>query len=1134
MESRTFRWSRLLAETTDSSATIGGAADANGRAPLVGSVACATGDGFEHADVLLVGGARAGEEGSPWLGVEAFSSVAPFAPVPTDSDGSVANRLGHGAVIVAPARTEADDDAASEAPAAPAVSAAPALVVFGGELVAPGTSEDRARLGDLHVGSVASVPQQPARSLGVLWRERAPAMCALLPRPRQQRQEMAAGDGDGSEEDNGSSGEEEELGAGSRSNSFASRPATPAGLEPWPAPRSWHSCTAVVAALPDAVILGACPPPLPSAADTAGGDEQEWEGDGSRRPSAAAARRKLSSRPGSAASALSDAAPAEPPFVPSRAARQALQRLPGGGEGTLVGMMLMCGGQGEGGSALGDVWAFVPACNAYVPPPPPSVASTDDEEEEDSAGESSQEDEGEADDSEAGSEGGGEGGGEGGSEAGAPTPQPRGAIGTGDCWVALCPAGRSPLPRQGHSCVLLPALREGSCGSLALLGGVGAGADGGGAESLSLLSLDTWSWSDVATTGGPRSLTWHGAAALRTRDDGWHLLVFGGVGAPSGEGEGGCRALDPDSGRWSRASELLTAPAAVDAEGRAGAVPNRVRGADEPLAPPHCVGHSVAASCSGGVAIVYGGRAGYSHALHLCNPGEGGADEGDALMGQGRHQMAGGAVYVGGWFRGAPHGRGVLEDEGGAVTEGTWVRGVLQGHGRRVFHRQDGAAAGEAAEAVYDGEWAGGAQDGQGVCEYADGATYAGEWRAGLREGEGEWRRSAAAAGGAAQEPAAQGMPPVVFSPAAAAARLLNYTGAWQAGEPHGEGRAVYALGPAWRIAFSGTWRAGKAQGEGRWRLEDGGGRAVAASYEGAFDAGLRHGQGEARTSARVVFKTQSALAAEEVYDGEWARGLRCGRGRMTAANGDVYEGSWRNGRLNGTCKVYDAKTREVFEGKLVGGRRCGQGRSRWPSGQSYDGVWQDGAFNGRGTCRYAAPLPDASNPAAAVLRVPRACCAAPDDLGTAPMVVVERRAGDVYEGEWQRGQPHGIGEYRRASGEVVVCALWRRGAAIKAPADESDGAAANEDGGGGGGDAEEGKWQDEDEGRTSPLGVAIPDAEEGAAPSVYGMLTDVSVASVEVVVGLNSSCVRGDGGEEKMMEMPSTDTTGWSIDMRA
>ena len=30
-----------------------------------------------------------------------------------------------------------------------------------------------------------------------------------------------------------------------------------------------------------------------------------------------------------------------------------------------------------------------------------------------------------------------------------------------------------------------------------------------------------------------------------------------------------------------------------------------------------------------------------------------------------------------------------------------------------------------------------------------------------------------------------------------AAARLLNYTGAWQAGEPHGEGRAVYALGPA-------------------------------------------------------------------------------------------------------------------------------------------------------------------------------------------------------------------------------------------------------------------------------------------------------------------------------------------------
>lgn len=101
-----------------------------------------------------------------------------------------------------------------------------------------------------------------------------------------------------------------------------------------------------------------------------------------------------------------------------------------------------------------------------------------------------------------------------------------------------------------------------------------------------------------------------------------------------------------------------------------------------------------------------------------------------------------------------------------------------------------------------------------------------------------------------------------------------RYEGAWQAGQRHGEGVAIYADG---------------------------------AIYEGAFANGQRHGQGKL------------TMPAGFTYIGDWSRGEITGEGSATYANGDVYKGAFVKGTRQGQGTMTYA-TGEVASGNWING----------------------------------------------------------------------------------------------------------------------------------------------------------------------------------------------------------------------
>ena len=115
------------------------------------------------------------------------------------------------------------------------------------------------------------------------------------------------------------------------------------------------------------------------------------------------------------------------------------------------------------------------------------------------------------------------------------------------------------------------------------------------------------------------------------------------------------------------------------------------------------------------------------------------------------------------------------------------------------------------------------------------------------------------------------------------------------------------------------------------------------------------------------------------VYDGDWAGGLRSGKGTFIDINGDRYDGDWSNGQRNGQGAYSfgigvgnrnaidssryggdlqnDGKNAKVlytpgdrYEGNWVNDEMSGQGVYTWANGARYEGEWANGRRTGYGT----------------------------------------------------------------------------------------------------------------------------------------------------------------------------------------
>lgn len=84
-------------------------------------------------------------------------------------------------------------------------------------------------------------------------------------------------------------------------------------------------------------------------------------------------------------------------------------------------------------------------------------------------------------------------------------------------------------------------------------------------------------------------------------------------------------------------------------------------------------------------------------------------------------------------------------------------------------------------------------------------------------------------------------------------------------------------------------------------------------------------------------------FANGDVFDGYWKDNKPDGLGTFNYATGVVYSGNFKNGRFHNYGVVSCTRTGMKYEGEWVNGFREGKGRLVYPDGSFYDGDWLGG-----------------------------------------------------------------------------------------------------------------------------------------------------------------------------------------------
>jgi uncharacterized caspase-like protein len=197
-----------------------------------------------------------------------------------------------------------------------------------------------------------------------------------------------------------------------------------------------------------------------------------------------------------------------------------------------------------------------------------------------------------------------------------------------------------------------------------------------------------------------------------------------------------------------------------------------------------------------------------------------------------------------------------------------------------------------------------------------------------------------------------------------------KYEGEIKDGVPSGEGVITLAIGDI----YAGGWLNGKRNGRGQLTMANG------VFWEGDFKDDERVLTGQMTTKGNgVVISGMFTMNAEtgtvtgtgklswangDVYEGSLVDGIKSGEGTFSWANGQRYSGHWENDVPNGTGTItftngdrYDGAVRagvqhgqgtyllksgDIYVGAWVGGNKHGQGRLTWPNGDYWEGEFRD------------------------------------------------------------------------------------------------------------------------------------------------------------------------------------------------
>lgn len=140
-----------------------------------------------------------------------------------------------------------------------------------------------------------------------------------------------------------------------------------------------------------------------------------------------------------------------------------------------------------------------------------------------------------------------------------------------------------------------------------------------------------------------------------------------------------------------------------------------------------------------------------------------------------------------------------------------------------------------------------------------------------------------------------------------------------------------------------------------------------------------------------------------EQYEGRLVDGLRVGFGKLTYANGSVYEGEFANDLPSGSDgKLIFVDGRE-YQGTFVSGLMQGYGTLKWPNGDVYVGTFDANAISGSGKFFW---------------QLTKATYEGTVEAGKLHGVgIMSWPDGRRYEGSYLNGNRHGFGIYRLADG---------------------------------------------------------------------------------------------------------------------
>ena len=140
-----------------------------------------------------------------------------------------------------------------------------------------------------------------------------------------------------------------------------------------------------------------------------------------------------------------------------------------------------------------------------------------------------------------------------------------------------------------------------------------------------------------------------------------------------------------------------------------------------------------------------------------------------------------------------------------------------------------------------------------------------------------------------------------------------------------------------------------------------------------------------------------------EIYEGDLRNGLRDGFGKLTLADGSIYEGGFENDVPSDADATLTFSDGRVYRGTFINGQIQGYGTLEWPSGDVYNGTFNSNSITGSGTFFFASGNVTYTGTVQDGLRHGLGIMLWPD--------------GRRYDGAFRLNHRHGFGVYQTADG---------------------------------------------------------------------------------------------------------------------